>query len=59
MNLEELKKSQKIEAFNRLNLLEEIYSIYKEIPKRFKENEYIYFSEDFGNSRKRNITYIK
>lgn len=55
----ELKELQKAEAFNRLKLLEEIYNIYKEIPKKFKENETIYFSEDFGESRQRNITYIK
>lgn len=53
------KELQKAEAFNRLKLLEEIYSIYKEIPKKFKENETIYFSEDFGETRQRNITYIK
>ena len=55
----DFKELQKAEAFNRLKLLEEIYSIYKEIPKKFKENEIVYFSEDFGDSRKRNITYIK
>lgn len=55
----ELKELQKAEASNRLKLLEEIYNIYKEIPKKFKENETIYFSEDFGESRQRNITYIK
>ena len=55
----EFKELQKAEAFNRLKLLEEIYSIYKEIPKRFKENDTIYFSEDFGESKQRNTTYIK
>ena len=56
MNFKEL---QKAEAFNRLKLLEEIYSIYKEITKKFKEYYIIYFSEDFLETIQRNITYIK
>lgn len=48
MNNKELREKQKQEAIKRLELLQKEYMIHKNVLKEFKENETIYYSENFA-----------
>lgn len=48
MENEELKEKQKLEAIERLKILEKEYMIHKNVLKEFEQDETIYYSEDFG-----------
>ncbi len=45
---EELRNKQKQEAIERLKILQKGYLVHKNVLKEFKENETIYYSENFG-----------
>lgn len=45
---EELRNKQKQEAIERLKILQKEYLLHKNVLKEFKENETIYYSENFG-----------
>ena len=45
---EELRNKQKIEAIERLKILQRNYLVHKNVLKEYKENETIYYSENFG-----------
>lgn len=44
----ELREKQKQEALKRLKILQKDYLVHKNVLKEFKENETIYYSENFG-----------
>lgn len=45
---EELRNKQKIEAIERLKILQRNYLVHKNVLEEYKENETIYYSENFG-----------
>ena len=56
MELQELRKLQKIEVLKRLKILNEQYKLNNEIIENFSKNETIYISEEIENEYMRNIT---
>ena len=48
MNNEELKEKQKLEALERLKILQKEYMLHKNVLDEFKKDKTIYYSENFG-----------
>lgn len=48
MENKELREKQKQEAIKRLEILEKEYLVHKNVLKEYKEDETIYYSENFG-----------
>lgn len=48
MENKELRERQKKEALKRLEILQKEYLLHENVLKKFKENETIYYSENFG-----------